>query len=337
MKKNYLFTVIFTVAGLFNLMAQPVLNSNDVSPVAGDVFIFHTFNYMDPGSGGANQTWDFSMISSTGTDTTDVKNAGSSPNASSFPSATLFTKSRGGADEGFWSVSGSAFSFHGLTTPNPSNIVMVYNNPQDYLHYPFQHLNSFTDNFSSTYTVSGFTIYRKGTTVVTADGYGSVKLPYGTLQNVLRVKAISNFSDSTTGNVNQYIDTTVYWYKPLVHSAVLKMQSLTTVGFNTTYTAGYLDQISVGFEEIQSKQLNLDLYPNPTTNNAVVQFNLTSTQAVYINVYDNAGRLVLKQAESAMPGGRNTIHLPTSGLSNGVYMVEFITDNSTVVKKLIKQ
>jgi hypothetical protein len=108
-----------------------------------------------------------------------------------------------------------------------------YYNPVKKLQYPFTFNNSFTDNFSGQAwgMVSPFSI--TGNITVTADGYGTLVLPSGTVNNVLRVRSVK----VTAGNNSIDSATILDWYLAGVHVPILKLTKVkyTLPNYNTTY------------------------------------------------------------------------------------------------------
>ncbi len=78
----------------------------------------------------------------------------------------------------------------------------------------------------------------------------------------------------------------------------------------------------------------VDLYPNPTSQNANVLINNQFDGNFRINIYNLTGSVV-KQIVSHKPAGPFTERFNVSDLTTGVYMVEVIQSNNRAVKRLI--
>src|SRR6188768_1501296 len=85
---------IFTLIALLitvGAIAQPTVNSSTY-PAPGTTLVYTEVNAtaLSEGSGGANQSWNFSNLTATGmTSTTSYVTASSTPYASSFPGSNL--------------------------------------------------------------------------------------------------------------------------------------------------------------------------------------------------------------------------------------------------------
>jgi hypothetical protein len=79
---------------------------------------------------------------------------------------------------------------------------------------------------------------------------------------------------------------------------------------------------------------NISVYPNPVTDgNLVVQYNLTSSQDINVKVYDLSGKEVYTTGFAKAQNGNRKLDL--SGLSNGMYMVTFSTEDGFASKKIM--
>ena len=91
-----------------------------------------------------------------------------------------------------------------------------------------------------------------------------------------------------------------------------------------------------GMEEISSG-VYFNLYPNPTSDDANIQFSLDKEQNVSIEVYNMLGQSMYSLNEGMMSSGQHTITIPGKGLTSGVYFVKFTTDNASTTQKLVIQ
>ena len=75
--------------------------------------------------------------------------------------------------------------------------------------------------------------------------------------------------------------------------------------------------------------LNLDIFPNPATNEIFVNGNLTKIKKLIIT--DNVGRIVLTRVVE----NSTTQQIDVSTLSKGIYFLS--TNNNTTLKKIVIQ
>lgn len=109
---------------------------------------------------------------------------------------------------------------------------------------------------------------------------------------------------------------------------LVKFQGVSGYGNNL-----YIDNIrlatTVGIFDLHAVS-QFELYPNPTTNNAVASFNLTEAADVAIMIFDITGKLINTINAGNMISGANTVSINTNNFAAGIYNV-VINANGTNV------
>ncbi len=96
------------------------------------------------------------------------------------------------------------------------------------------------------------------------------------------------------------------------------------------------DGATVGLEGVTFVN-TLELYPNPTTNNAVLKYSLENSGNVIVDILDISGRRVAQIYNDFQPAGTQALDLDLSNLVNGLYMVRVQGSGQQVLRKLVKQ
>lgn len=102
----------------------------------------------------------------------------------------------------------------------------------------------------------------------------------------------------------------------------------------------YLDEIGfmtpdVGINEITA-HLNLNLYPNPTTGSANLNFTLSNDSKIKVSVLDVTGKAVVAEKAYSLNAGDHTITLNENNqLSKGIYIVNMNYNGTKLARKLI--
>jgi hypothetical protein len=78
----------------------------------------------------------------------------------------------------------------------------------------------------------------------------------------------------------------------------------------------------------------IKLYPNPTDNNAIVDFTLTNVESVQLSVMDIYGKTVINLPAQKFNEGSQKINLNTSDLSSGIYQVNIKIGQNVTTKRL---
>ena len=332
MKKFYIITTIiclFTVG----LTAQPVITHNGNAPQIGDVYHFSgTSGSFDPGAPGGNQSWNFSDINPTSSNTVTVVSPGSTPFAGVFTESTHSFHYTGSSElYSYAEVNASGFLNDGIGV-DPGGVdetVIHYTNPVKLMQYPFSFNNTYTDTYFAVYSMTeGMVIHENGTIAVNADAWGSITTPAGTYNNTLRVKEERNYTDSIFMDgvfvyVTSFTQTDYEWYTATSHTPVFSL-SETGDGTSVTYRSE-----TVGIEETPLLT-QVSVYPNPADNTLNIRLPEGDMENAEISVVNLTGQQMLQFKNN----GNLQLQADISGLAPGVYMlrIKSSTGNYTTSK-----
>jgi hypothetical protein len=199
--------------------------------------------------------------------------------------------------------------------------------------YPFPYETHLVDYLYATSFYLGTNHYRIGTRTTVADGYGTLILPSGTYDNLLRVKVIQNYSDSSGTNVVHIYGVTYSWYDGVNSSPSLTISSLsnTTGGSTTTIKTVHISSVVIGTGD-KALQKDITLYPNPANDKVTLTLPETlPTSESRVSVYNTGGVLLIQQAVCT-----KSIELDISTLSKGLYLIKITGKENTTQYKLIK-
>lgn len=164
---------------------------------------------------------------------------------------------------------------------------------------------------TNTFTLSGSQAL--GIITLDPDGYGTLILPNGTYNNVLRVKITQ---------VHPWFTYTVHvWFDGNKKSALLKIDNQPNVEYLLS------EANTAGLTEI-NKQKKFNFYPNPTTD----QLTFLSEEIGELFITNNLGQVVSKTSINA-----KQVSISTANLEQGVYRLLFVTENKTATSELIIQ
>jgi hypothetical protein len=323
MKKT---TLLFLLTGGLcgTMVAQPVLTASGITPVVGDVYSTVSSAWANPGSAGANQTWNLALTNS-GTSTSTGVTPASSPYAASFPQSTVAFNSGGS-----WTFNrGTSSAWQNCGIVNSAGTVLSYSDFEDMLHFPFTYTNTYTDTWAVTYVQNSYTYYRWGTTTVTADGYGTLTTPDGTFSNVTRVHFYEDYKDSvviaSTPYVFSYINDEYMWYLNGNHSTIAAVYTLTP-DFAAPFTGGfYMSGVVSGVNDL-SALTSLSVAPNPANEQANFTVNLSEGKEVSIALFNSIGEEVGVAFTTAGMTGENKITMPVAELPAGIYFATVSLD-----------
>lgn len=94
---------------------------------------------------------------------------------------------------------------------------------------------------------------------------------------------------------------------------------------------------SLSVDETVGSISSSSVYPNPTTGNTELAFTLSNAQNVEVTVFDVSGKVMSTVALGNKLAGTHTLDINSKDFNAGVYMVNIISNDGVVTKKLIKK
>ncbi len=347
------FTLAVALLCPFILMAQPTITSDWVGKAGEEISSVSTLEVPDAGEAGADKSWDFSTVTP---DTTRIDfkyvNPDTTPFFSSYPNSNsclsipefgVYVYSL--LDDNVWETHGIATGF----------FQKIYQDPQAQLMFPMNYEDSFTDEFASTEVILGITIYGTGNTKVTADAYGSVSLPGGTFDNVMRLMVVEESVDSTNLGMGGLVEkihtttTTYIWYSA-EHPGPLCIRD-----YSETFQVGlwpplppdtcYMDPdssfqydpsaTSSGIPYFSIDAFELEITPNPFASQLNLSFIVDNSQDLRFELQAINGQTVYTEEITASPG-LNQLNIDVQGLPSGSYVAVLMGHNEGSIKQLVK-
>jgi len=317
-----------TVSGI---SAQITLTSEKNAPRIGDAYYYHIIEDIEDlnvSYGGANQVWDMSAAGEGFLFKYEYISVAASSQPSSTSNIVRFTEMDGMIGEVFYTTSSTGFAFNEIFAPLTT---VSYTDAREFLKFPLTYNQVYNETFAGTITNRGAeqTFDIKGTIKTTADGYGTLKLPFGTIDDVLRVKIVEDYTYSINfygmDIITTFSDTIYLWY------------NANTRDFIANYSVLYTD-IGWGMEKYQSPLLymsqddiimgmkptydhSLSIYPNPTQG----IINIAGTNETPNVKIHNVNGTLLQQEKSSI--------IDISEFSNGLYLIEIAGQKYKIIKK----
>lgn len=323
MKKIY--TLLLLSAGIIPAIAQPTLTSS-MNFQPGDMFSFTNMDTVGvtPGASGANVTWNFASLTSGSTGSLIYVDAATTPNASTFPNADVAAVDASSTYQ-YYST-GSILADEGIYG---GTTYITYSDPANFLVFPVSYNDTYTDNFSGSGSLGGNPVTRTGTTTTTADAHGTLILPFGTYNNVIRLKTVqSNTTVTSFGNIIQ--DITYYqWYDGTYKFPILQIMYSTSTFMGTTTPANSVltSTPTTGIKEATNER-SFAMYPNPATSSITINNGNDVIESVSILSLNGSVALEIK-------GGNSVISTDISSLAKGMYQVRVVDASGVRFQKLL--
>jgi hypothetical protein len=208
-----------------------------------------------------------------------------------------------------------------------NDLIMSYPDPMLFIKRPITYMDTYTDTYTTSYTAAGFELKGKGTCTVTADGYGTLILPNGTYNNVLRLRIVESQQDTiiqfgTTVNVT----TTIHiWFDAAHTSALMKIDSTQASTFSQVEVSFLTSEIT-GIKENLRVINPLHIFPNPATDKILI----TTGEKGEISLLNSLGQIV-----KTTPAIRGISEVPTADLEKGIYIVVYRSSIGISTSKIL--
>lgn len=314
MKKYYIFVLLI---GILSGFSQPVLNQSDLSNFYNsDSYSAFDVSGLSTGNAGANQTWDFSGITTLELDGTfSFVPYNTSPYASSFPTANFVLKSSSlGDPDSYYSYYKSSPTL--MESVGDADSMGIYLDIDSSTLFQFPYVYNTVIN--DTYQYYGDpTIYSFTSTY---DAYGTLITPFATFSNVIRQKKVEIDGTDT------YTDYSWFTTNPFRYIMGIAIISSGTDSFNFVTVMNNFTPLNL--KEFRKNSI-VSVYPNPTTAELRIQFpdNVNIDKIVVIDI---SGKIVIQQTE-------NINRINVDKLPSGVYILESYSANDKFQNKFIKE
>jgi hypothetical protein len=327
------------LASLQGAVFSQTLTVSGYAPVAGDSLIFQYALYSDPGPSGVGQVWDFSLMVNDGfdfykafflpanlpADTTDPVHQSNLayrlPKAWNSRNNYLLREATGVYDLG----KGDRTVYSSNSNIEWAKIPL--------LKFPFQYLDTATHQ-TAYYTKTmyyPFVGQSVGwTTLLKADGTGTLITPCGIYPNTIRLNRVlitSRYNMSSSGPSHTTYDTTQIheWYSPGIHAAVLSISSGTSYGFwsNPQFSYSrtaviYNDKTKTPLGLQESKSANFVLsFQNPVFETLNLELQSQGSAGYTLEILDLNGKHLLQKH---LEDGSQAVDLYS--VSTGMYILQ---------------
>lgn len=313
MRKIYFLAVAFVFVSRAN--SQPTIQSTGINPIVGEAFTIYNCDWVSEGNSGANETWDLSAMQvNSSYDLTIAAATGSTPNAN-------IDNNYGGQSHMYqFNNSSEQLVYNQLA----GTTMITFSDPMKMMEFPLTDAMGFTDDFSATFTSSGYSFTRAGTMEGISDGWGTLITPEGTFTDVIRVRLTQTFTDTYSLGTIDYDIVSYIWYKSGYHAPIANVVSMTTSVSAPNLYSEYMEVDNLGLSE--SNNDNVQVYPNPAKDE--LNLKLTGSNTIeQIQITDMNGNILMDIPVSEIQSiGKISI----SELTNGIYFVRVVGNKGQI-------
>ncbi len=324
------------------IKAQPELN-NDIFYTPGDYVIGFDVvgETAEDGPDGANITWDYSHFESAAVSeiwSGSVVSPSETYDFGMFTEANVALELNNGTVR-YWSNTNSLTSLG----QGGNQDILELDVPATWITYPFTFGSSQSDQASGTLFSTCRDYDWSASSETHGVGYGTLILPGGTYDNVLKVRRIT-FSSKVNSEIGLERTNNIvehFWFQPGTHGPLLYMRSWSNdgcpgsnEGVEIVYTVP--NNITTQIED-ETSNFRLSAFPNPTRNEVHLSLNSDNATDLRIWISDMMGHeLILVDSQSF---SRKELFrtIDVSQLSGGVYLINVRANDERHTEKLIIQ
>jgi hypothetical protein len=120
----------------------------------------------------------------------------------------------------------------------------------------------------------------------------------------------------------------------------LHLQDGTIYSWNVSTIGHYeYDANSVNVEHLldETNNWNLQLFPNPTSDEVQLKYNLPKEDKIQIALYDLQGKLILEKNLGSKNEGENLDNLDLRQIATGIYICRISGEKNSISKQIIKK
>lgn len=340
MKKTLLFAAILMASISFS---QSITVDDTLSSGVATNYYQGDTTFTDYSSiTGTSVTYDYSLLTyldntvSMNLDT--IINIADSPYSTDFASADYHENFTGGVNT-FFSNSADSVTVYGfIFNDGTSDFVISYNvDPLKSFSFPMSVGDSYSDYIEGEaidIPTSGSNTALSGNATVTVDGAGTLKLGGSTYTDIIRVKTIENLSGTVPffGTVTLVRESYYYYSFSTSNMPVLIVGNIDVDGAGyVIHQEGVWSKDALGMAGVESTQLNemnLNVYPNPASN----EVNISTENADQLSIYNSVGQVVFTNNSLIK---NEIIKVDISNYPQGIYFVQIQKEGELKTKKLV--
>ncbi len=300
-----------------------ILDMNNV-PLVGDVWTYVSCGTLPLEGTGTDQVWDASSAISNGApqgvECVDPENTTA---GADFPDADLALLYEGSTiymrveEDGMYVIGSYIPSFP---------ITSFYTDPLQQVVFPSSFGTTWTDDYAGSYTFDGDAVDQTGQFTATISGTGDLILPWGSVDDVLRMDITETYTEEGLGNTFVMQRTLSEFYRPGVRTYLARLYSTTTELNGVPGASGqgfiYVDEnVFAGVAAHRKQAIGMTVSPNPASTHATVMF--VATDPIQLSLIDASGRVVYEQSVNG-PSGLCTATVDLEDLHPGIYTLRVL-------------
>lgn len=326
------------------MMAQPTMQYPDNVPSIGDIY---EIQFVETGGlstepSGPDVSWDYSELTSLFGGQLTAIDPSQTPSGAQFPTAdvaismgdTIFTYARTNTDGYFYLGSESTSG----TFPS----LLVYSDSRTFLKFPFTYDDTYFDAYKGVATTSVASVHVTAATEMFADAYGTLILPYGTVNNVLRIVTVDAELDSVFVGGNyvktfEIVRSQYSWFAADSKGPLMSIEIVNNTYYGVTDTVAYYTTSGSGIGDNSSSDISeLSVFPNPAGEYVIIELETNPNTVVTISLVNQVGQFMVSKTASDNNTGSLSERLDVTAIPAGLYFINVSCDcGKQITQKLV--
>jgi hypothetical protein len=341
---NFLLSLSTAIVYTTAMGQSPVITSTNQLHAIGDSTVYvdaNSFGFDPIPAGGPSVNWNYASLVTSGGITFRYEDPATAASSASFPGANEAMALSATPGHEWFVTNSNTITRLGYSDPVNGNII-YYGGGFVRYQFPFEAGDSwFTTLYTGTTTISfgvgeDSIIVENGSYSASVDAYGTVVLPTGTVNDVVRVHVLESFDLNVyifgTPAVTQTIsDDYYFWFADNVKDPILIYGTTDSGSGAPAKVLRYQPIGTVGInDEILPK--NITIYPNPS--NGVFEINTANLDNgnYNIKVHNIVGETVYSGSFTTI---NNNMQLDLSKLNKGIYFLNLSNSKTEITKRII--
>lgn len=320
-------SILAVVSTALTFAQSPVITVDNVYLIGDEVPISICNEGVEPGASGENITWDMGYLTEQEERSFSFVAPEDTPWDYQFTESNLCGVSWDDSHS-FYQVGASGLRVDGYTSysneAQTDTVKIIMSDAEELIPLPLEFGDTQFDEFAGISEAAGFTIPYDGDINFEADGYGTLILPNGTYENVVRYHFTREQNNTFMGITTTQTKEQWGWMSADYRFWLLLME-VNDDGFSEQELVWYAkNPIAVSLSIQDLTRQDLDIFPNPTKLGTDVILNMEFAAIATVQWYDVTGRMI-HQSRKFLNEGQNT--LSTSELDRaGIYILNLTHD-----------
>lgn len=166
---------------------------------------------------------------------------------------------------------------------------------------------------------------------------------FGRTETLAKVFTVTDLETAEVTGTAAFVPTANQWKTLTLDLTPFKTFTNCRVRFELQSRRGnntYIDDIKFGefttsIANLPNSSIQLNISPNPTNENSIINFTNITTSNVTINLFDISGKFVKHIMQSELGAGEQKVELNGAGLAKGIYFIKLEQNDQSFTSKWI--